>query len=98
MQAPRFRPPRRRHVRNPILFPPQCVTDGATLLLFPHHLELVIFETDYLKPCKDAILSDFPGLSVNHSLSTPSGDHHVGREHVPVDGNRTHMTTACQRS
>ena len=35
-----------------ILFLPWCVAAGATLLLFPYHLELVIFETGYLEPCK----------------------------------------------
>lgn len=35
-----------------IFFLPWCVAAGATLFLFPHHLELVIFETGYLEPSK----------------------------------------------
>ena len=68
-----FCPPRCRHVRSPILFLPQSVTAGAVLLPFPHHLEPVTFEADYLKPGKYAILGDFPGLGVRNHSSTPSG-------------------------
>ncbi|EDR01581.1 uncharacterized protein LACBIDRAFT_333057 [Laccaria bicolor S238N-H82] len=35
-----------------IFFLPWCVAAGAMLLLFPHRLELVIFETGYLEPSK----------------------------------------------